>query len=147
MCSEHLMLRKGLFKLEVWCVKQNLIPYMGQLLLLNVIIEGWIIDHDIHVLSDGPFNVVRLPAHNGEIAHPAVMTCGVGIVINGGRSPEMFLKPLSKGSLLCLYLCITPLLCAIILVLWHHQEDSDGITSLIVDLHPHFNKKCFQNFH
>ena len=29
MCSEHPVLWKGLFKLEVWAVKQDLIPYVG----------------------------------------------------------------------------------------------------------------------
>ena len=43
MCSEHLELWKGLMKLEVRGVEQDLIPYIEQLKLPGVPVEGWII--------------------------------------------------------------------------------------------------------
>ena len=53
MCSKKQVLQKGLFKLEVWGVKQDLIPYVGQLVLSNVPVEGWIILLDIYGLLVG----------------------------------------------------------------------------------------------
>ena len=66
-------------------IKQECIPYVGQLKLVNVHIEGWIIDPDVYGLYGGPYDDVYLPTHNGEVVHLCVMTCGVGMVINGGR--------------------------------------------------------------
>ena len=45
-----------------------------------------------------------LPTHNGEVVHPGVMACGVGMVINRRRDPEMFLEPFPKG--LCRFSCV-----------------------------------------
>ena len=73
-------------------VKQDLIPYVGQLVLSNVPVDRWIIG-----LLDGSCYVTRFPNHNGEFVHPVRMSCGVGMVINGGRNPEMFLKSFPKG--------------------------------------------------
>ena len=44
--------------LEVRGVEQDLVSYMGQLELSNVLVEGWIIDTDRHSLLDGSCNVV-----------------------------------------------------------------------------------------
>ena len=71
------MLWKGLFQLDVWGVKQDLILYVGQQVLSNILFERWIIDPDIHGLFDGPCNVVRYPTQNGEIVHLCMMTCVV----------------------------------------------------------------------
>ena len=50
--------------MEVKCIEHNLIPFVGQLELVNVSIEEWIIDPDVHGLYDGSCNVMHLPAHN-----------------------------------------------------------------------------------
>ena len=68
-----------------------------KLKLPNVPVEALIIDPDKYGLLDGPFNVVRVPTHNGEVIHPGMMICSVGIVIDGGGSPEMFLKTFPKS--------------------------------------------------
>ena len=39
--------------MEVRSAEQDLIPYVGQLVLLNASVEGWIIDNYIHSLLDG----------------------------------------------------------------------------------------------
>ena len=96
MCSENLVLWNGLFKLEVWSVKQGLIPHVGQLLLPVVSVDRWIIDTDVHVILAGPWDVVRLPTHNREIIHPVMMICGIAMVIDWGRNPEIFPKPILK---------------------------------------------------
>ena len=62
----------------------------------NVPVEGWIICPDKHGLHDGLCNAVRLPTHNGEAVHPGMMICCVGMVIDGGMSPEMFLSLLPE---------------------------------------------------
>ena len=36
-----------LFKFQFWDVKQNLIPYMWQMVFANVSIQGWIVDPDV----------------------------------------------------------------------------------------------------
>ena len=150
---------EDLFKLEVRGVEQDLIPYVRQLKLSNNPIKVWIIDPDIHGLLDGPCDVVRLPNHNGEVVCHGMMTCGVGMFINRGRIPEVFLHPFPKGSgrlpsvLLITLVPVKPIpvyhstfLCDVILVLWGHQEASDGIASLKDDLTSHFTTNDFETF-
>ena len=60
MHSDHLVLWTSLFKFELCGVKQDLIPYVGQLVLPNVPVEGWVIDPDKHGLLDGPCDVAGL---------------------------------------------------------------------------------------
>ena len=61
---------------------------MGTLELVNVPIEGWIIDPDVHGCLDGPCNVVYLPTHYEEVVPPDVITCDIGI--DGGGCSEVF---------------------------------------------------------
>ena len=68
---------------------------MGQLDLANVPTEGWTIDSDVHGLLDGLCNVMHLPTHNGEV-FPAMMTCGVGVVLDGDEALRCFLSLSSK---------------------------------------------------
>ena len=126
MCSEHLKLWKGLFKLEFRGIEQDLILSVGQLRFPNVPVEGRIIDLDIHGLLDGPCNVVRLPTHNEEVFHPGRMTCGVSMVTNGGGGLRYFLSLFPKvladssmyfsshPSLSHLYLYTTPPFCVML---------------------------------
>ena len=53
--------------MEVRIAEQDLIPYVGQLVLPNVHIEGWSIDSYEHGLLDGPGNGMSFPTHHGEI--------------------------------------------------------------------------------
>ena len=85
MCSEHQELWKGLFKMEVRGVEQDLIQYVGQLELPNVPVEGWVIGPDVYGILDDPCHIV---SHNGEIVHPSIKTCDVVMVINGRRNHE-----------------------------------------------------------
>ena len=86
-----------------------------------------------------------------RIIHPAMMTCDVGMVIDGGRSLEMFLQPFSNSPCRFPYVLLitlppvtltsvyyTTLLCDVILILRGHLEAFNGITSLEMDLDPHF---------
>ena len=90
-------MRIGLLEVEIRDIEQDLIPYVRQLVLADVPIEGWIIDSDVHGLLDSSCDVVCLPTHNGEVVNPGMMTCGVGMVMDGERGPEMFLEPFPKG--------------------------------------------------
>ena len=108
MCSKYLELWKGLFKFEVRCAKKYLMLYMGHLKLPSVPVDGQITDPDIHDLLDYPCDVVRIPIHSGEIVHCDIMTCDIGMVINGWRSPDVSLKPLAKCTCRLSYLYITP---------------------------------------
>ena len=108
-CSELLELWKGLLKLEVRGIEQDLIPYVRQLELPTVPVEEWAIHPDLHGHLDGPCDVVQLPAHIGEFFHPDMMTCDVGMVIDGGRSPEMFHQPFPSGPCRFLYVLLLAL--------------------------------------
>ena len=132
---EQLELWKGLFKSEVRVFEQDVIPCVGQLELHHVPVEIWIIDPDVHGLLDGPCNVVWLPAHNGEAVYLVMIACDAGMVIDGRRSPEMFLKPFPKGPYkfpCVLLITLQPitfkpiyystLLCNVFLALRGHQE-------------------------
>ena len=60
--------------MEVRGVEQDLMPYVGQLALPNVPIEGWIIDPYADSLLDGPGKDMLLPTNNGEIFQFDMMT-------------------------------------------------------------------------
>ena len=85
--------------MEVRGVEQDLIPYVGQLELPKVPVEGWVIDPDVHGLFCGLCNAVQLSDHNGQVVHLCMMTCDMGMVIDRGRSPEMFLVPFPRQRL------------------------------------------------
>ena len=74
--------------MEVRGVEQDIIPYVRQLVLHSVAVEGWIIDSNV---LDGPGKGMWPPTHNWGIVQFGMMTLGVGKVINVGRFPEMFL--------------------------------------------------------
>ena len=48
--------RESLFEVKVRGVEQDLIPYVGQLVLANVPADRWIIYPYEHSLHDGPCN-------------------------------------------------------------------------------------------
>ena len=81
----------------------DLIPYVRQLKLGNVLIGGWIIDPDVNGLLDDPCNMLRLITHYEEVVHTDVMNCGVCMVKDGGMGPKMFPEHLSNGSHRCPY--------------------------------------------
>ena len=83
--------REGIFEVEVRGVEQDLMSSVGQLVFPSAAVEGWITNPYVHSLLDSAGKVMGLPTHNGEILQFGVMTCGVGMVINGGRCPEMFI--------------------------------------------------------
>ena len=74
-------------------VKQDLIPYVGQLELANIPVKGWIIDPDEHGFFYGLSEVVHLPTNYGEVVCTEAMTRDIAMVIDGERGPEMFPEP------------------------------------------------------
>ena len=123
---------------------------MGQMEFAKVLIERWITDPDVHDLLDGSCHVLHLPTYYGEVVHPSVMPCGVGMVIYGRRGPEMFFEPFPKGACRLPYELITlqpitlvpvdysTILCDDIPILGGYQEVFDVAASLEVDLDPNF---------
>ena len=87
-----------LLQFEFWNVKQNLIPYMWQMVFANISIQGWIVDPDVKSLFYCPLEVLFLPSHNVEIFNTYAVTSGVKMVKYGGGGLLVFLKPLTKGS-------------------------------------------------
>ena len=51
----HVEMEGGLFQVEVRGVECDRMPYVGQLVLPSVPVEGWIIDPYVHSLLDGPY--------------------------------------------------------------------------------------------
>ena len=97
--------------------------------------------------------------YNKEVVYPGMLTCDVGMIIDGEKIPEMFLEPLLKVPCRFPYIFhitfqpVTPipvyystLLCDIILVLRGHKEAYDGITCLKADLDPHFDTNVLGTF-
>ena len=111
-----------LLQFEVGCWTRPY-PHVLQLVISTVPIEGWIINPYVYGLLDGPGEVVWFSTHTGEIIQLGLMTCDAGMIINGGRHPQMFLKSFPKGlcrppmypsshpTLSHLYLKMTPLFC------------------------------------
>ena len=127
-------------------IKQDSIPHVGQLEFANVPIEGWIIDPDVHGLLNGPCDVVCLPTYYGEVFHTRMMTCGVGMVIDGRMGPEIFPEPFLKGPcrspcvfLITLSIKSVPVdystfLCDVVPILGGHQEVPDSVASLEISM-------------
>ena len=76
---------------------QDLITNVGQLELAYFPIKGWIIEHNVHGLLDGPGDIMHLSTYYGEIVHPDTVSRGVTMVIDGGRGPKMLLEPFPKS--------------------------------------------------
>ena len=57
----------GLLEIKIRGVEQDLIWYVGQLVLLNVLVKRCHIDPYVHSLLDGPGEGMGLPTNNGEI--------------------------------------------------------------------------------
>ena len=87
-------------------VLQDLIPNVGQLELAYVPIKGCIIDPDVHLLLDGPGDLVHLPTHYREIVHTDAMTRGATMVIDGERALRCSLNLSPK--VLAFHLCAPP---------------------------------------
>ena len=138
-----------LLQFKFWDVKQNVIPYMWQMVFANISIQGWIVDPDVKGLFYRPLEVLFLPSHNVEIFNTYAVTSGVKMVKYGGRGLLVFLEPLTKGSSGLSYIFLITLhpttfvtvdeptfLHHRIYVLWGHQEVFNGYTSFEVDLYP-----------
>ena len=63
-----LYMLEGLFEMEVRSVEQDLISYMGQLVLPNVPVKRWIIDLYIQCLLDGSSKGMHHPNHNEKMS-------------------------------------------------------------------------------
>ena len=98
MCSEQLKLGQELSDLEVRVLNQT----------LSYVIDSW---NFPMFLLDGLCNVAQLPTHSGEVVNPGMMTCDVGMVIEGGRSPDLFLKPFPKDPWRLPYILFITLQC------------------------------------
>ena len=70
------------------------------------LLKAGLFDPEVHGFLGGSCDVVFLPINNGEVVQPDVMTCDVGMVIDRGRGPEMFLEPFLKGPCRFLYVLL-----------------------------------------
>ena len=97
------------FILEQRGIEWDLILYVGQLELAKV--PYWWREHwpSCNGLLDGPCDVLDLPTHYREVVHTDVMNCGVDMVIDGWRSPEVFPEPFPVGPCRFPYVLLIPI--------------------------------------
>ena len=81
------MVTKGYLKWRAGMACRTLIPDVGQLVLPQIPVEGWIIDWKEHGLLDGLGNTVCFPAHNGRAIHIDGMPCRLAALANGVGVP------------------------------------------------------------
>ena len=98
-CGRCYATRVILPQFEFWDVIQNLIPYVRQMVLAYISIEGWIVHPDVNSCLYGSDDVLVLSPHNAAILNGGIMTCNVMVVIYWGGGLLMFLKPLTRSSL------------------------------------------------
>ena len=143
--------RVNLIQFQFWGVKLNLIPYVWQMVLAYVFIEGWIINPYEQCLFYPSVEVLVFPLHYVEIFNGDTVTSGVKMVIYRGVCLETFLEPLSKcswGLSSILFIALHPVtlvsvddstfLLDAILVLRSHQEVLDSVASFKIHLYPMF---------
>ena len=135
-----------LLQFKFWDVKQNLIPYMWQMVFANISIQGWIVDPDVKSLFYCPLEVLFLPSNNVEIFNTYAVTSGVKMVKYGGGafwcslnlSPEVLEDSLIYSSSHSTLITVDDptFLHHRIYVPWGHQEVFNCCTSFKVDLYP-----------
>ena len=64
-----------LLQIEFWDVIQNLIPYVRQMVLAHISVEGWIVHPDVNSFFYGSDEALVLSPHNAEILNGGIMTC------------------------------------------------------------------------
>ena len=130
-----------LFQFMFWDVKQNLTPYVMQMVFAYVLVEGWIVHPYVYCFFDSSDQVLVLPPPNAEGPNGGIMTSDVKMVIYWGGGLQVFSEPLSKSSWWLPYIFIITVhpvafvsvddatfLCDGIFVFRSHQEAFDGIT-------------------
>ena len=70
-----------LFQFKFSHVKQNLIPYVRQMVFAYVLVEGWIVHPYLYCFFDSSDQVLVLPPHNAEVPNGGIMTSDVKMVI------------------------------------------------------------------
>ena len=71
---------------------------MWQLVLAKVPIQRWVIGPDVHGLLDDPGCALCLPVDDVKTVRAYGMSCGTGMLMDGGRGPEVFFESVLKGS-------------------------------------------------
>ena len=72
-CGRCKATRVILLQFEFWDVIQNLIPYVRQMVLAYISIEGWIVHPDINTFFCGSDEVLVLSSNNAEILNGGIM--------------------------------------------------------------------------
>ena len=87
-----------LFQFKFLDIKQNLFPYVRQMVFANVLVEGWIIHPYVYCFFDSSDQVLVLPPRNAEVVNGGIMTSDGKMVMHWGGGLQMFSEPLSKCS-------------------------------------------------
>ena len=145
-----------LFQFKLWHVKQNLIPYVRQMVFAYVLVEGWIVHPYVYCFFDSSDQVLVLPPCNAEVLNGGIMTNDAKMVIYWEGGLQVFSQPLSKSSWWLPYIFIITVypvafvsvddatfLCDRIFMFRSHQEAFEGITSLVMYLYPMFSAYIF----
>ena len=64
-----------------------MVPYMQQLVLSEVSVEGWVLDVDEHCLLEGPGKAVNFLVYYVELFWVHWVSCSGTVYLDGGRVP------------------------------------------------------------
>ena len=147
-----------LFQFKYWDVKQNLIPYVRQMVFAYVLVEGWIIYPCVYCFSDSSDQVLVLPSPmlklSMMILRPMVVKwsyigegvfrCSLNLSKSSWWLPYIFIITVHPIALVSVD--DVTLLCDGIFIFRSHQEAFDVITSLVVHLYCMFSAYIFYAF-
>ena len=88
----------SLFQFEFRDSEQNSIPYVWEIVLSNIFVQGGIVNPDKHGFLDGSCHIVLFSAKDLEIVHWCYMATDVLVVVYCRRCLQMLFKSLPKGS-------------------------------------------------
>ena len=69
---------------------QNLIPYVWQMVFVNILVKGWIINSDIQSLFYGSQEVLTFSSHYFKVVNSDIVTWDDRMVMDGGRGLKVF---------------------------------------------------------
>ena len=87
----------GLLKLKNWCVLQDLVPNVWELIFSQVPIKRRVIYMNAHHLLYVSCDSLQFPVDNSKTFRAYWVSCGATVVVDGGWGPKVFFEPVPKS--------------------------------------------------